>query len=50
MTRDEFESLCISYTVDPAIALENENVVAFLRARDEEGVWIALEQLINVEC
>jgi len=34
VTMSQFAALCGQYAVDPACALENENVVAALRSRD----------------
>lgn len=44
MTANEFNAECVSRTIDPAIALENEEIVAALRARDDEKVIALLNE------
>lgn len=34
MTQNQFATLCDQYSIDPAIALENDNVIAAIRAGD----------------
>lgn len=34
MTQNQFASICAQYSIDPAIALENDNVIAAIRAGD----------------
>ena len=43
MTQNEFATECISRTIDPAIALENDAVVAALLAKDKAAVIAALD-------
>ena len=43
MTADQFATLCISHLIDPGIALEDPEVVAALKARDDAEV----EELIR---
>jgi hypothetical protein len=43
MSRNEFLVLCSAYSIDPDIALENDNVVEALRNRDDEIVASILE-------
>lgn len=38
MTANEFAAECAARTIDPALALENENITAALRARDDARV------------
>ena len=38
MTANEFAALCSEYCIDPAIALENEDIVEALKNRDVEAV------------
>lgn len=38
MTANEFDAECTTRTIDPALALENDAVVAALRSRDDEEV------------
>jgi hypothetical protein len=38
MTRNEFVVLCLKYNIAPEIALENENVVRALKAKDTREV------------
>jgi hypothetical protein len=44
MTQNQFAALCVKFTVDPAIALENENVVEALREKDDEAVERILKE------
>jgi hypothetical protein len=43
MTQNEFNAACVSRTIDPGIALENDNVIAALEARDDDAVFTALD-------
>jgi len=45
MTQNEFLSLCLTHDIDPAIALENEDLRAALTAKDAAEV----ERIINEE-
>lgn len=38
MTANEFAALCAEHGIAPEIALENESIVAALRARDRDKV------------
>jgi hypothetical protein len=38
MTKNEFLAACLEHDVAPAIALENESIVAALQSRDREEV------------
>lgn len=38
MTRNQFDALCSKYLIDPAIALENEDVRDALRQNDANKV------------
>jgi hypothetical protein len=38
MSKQEFIILCVKYTVEPSIALENPDLCDALRSRDEEEV------------
>jgi hypothetical protein len=38
MTHLEFITLCNEHTIDPSLALENENIVEALKARDDAQV------------
>ena len=38
MTHSEFITLCNEHTIDPSLALENENIVEALKARDDAQV------------
>jgi hypothetical protein len=42
MTKNEFMQLCAAACIDPAIALENDNVTAAIRAGDVEQVQFLL--------
>jgi hypothetical protein len=42
MTKNEFMQLCAAACIDPAIALENDNVTAAIRAGDVEQVKFLL--------
>lgn len=44
MTQTAFVLLCNEYGIDPAIALENDNIVAALKARDADKVAIILSE------
>jgi len=44
MTKTEFATLCLELTLDPYIALENENLVEALQNRDDRK---AIEILTN---
>ena len=43
MSRNEFLVLCSAYSIDPDMALENDNVVEALRDRDDLRVETILE-------
>ena len=43
MTLSQFTALCAERTIDPSLALENENVVEALKARDDEAVVTILD-------
>ena len=43
MSKNEFLVLCSAYSIDPDIALENDNVVEALRDRDDLRVETILE-------
>ena len=43
MTQTQFTAICGELLIDPAIALENENVVAALKAKDDAKVRKVLE-------
>ena len=45
MTRNEFLAICIANSVDPDIAIDNENLTNALRQRDDELV----EKIIKEE-
>ena len=45
MTLLEFEALCGELCIDPAIALENEDVVEAIKAKD----WDRVERLLKEE-
>jgi hypothetical protein len=45
MTQNQFVALCEQHLVDPAIALENENVVKALNDRNDQEV----ERLLTEE-
>jgi hypothetical protein len=38
MSKQDFIILCVKYTVEPSIALENPDLCDALRAKDEEEV------------
>ena len=38
MTRSEFDALCSKYLIHPAIALENEDIVAAIKEKDATKV------------
>ncbi len=41
MKRNEFVEECARRTIDPGVALENENILEALKKRDNEGVlWL----------
>ena len=41
MTRNEFASECTRRTIEPGIALENENICEALKERDDKRVlWV----------
>jgi hypothetical protein len=42
MTKNQFMELCAAACIDPAIALENDNVTAAIRAGDVERVQFLL--------
>ena len=42
MTANKFNELCNQYTVDPAIALENDSIVSALQAKNDAPVEILL--------
>ena len=43
MSKNEFLVLCSAYSIDPDMALENDNVVEALRNRDDDAVATILE-------
>ena len=43
MSRNEFLVLCSAYSIDPDMALENDNIVEALRDRDDLRVETILE-------
>jgi len=43
MTRDKFDFECSILSIDPAIALENDNVVKALQSNDDLTIIDALE-------
>jgi len=43
MTQNELTALCAERTIDPSIALENDNLVEALKARDDEAVVTILD-------
>jgi hypothetical protein len=42
MTKNEFMQLCATACIDPAIALENDNVIDAIRAGDAQRVQYLL--------
>ena len=42
MTANEFNALCLKYLIDPAVALEDADVVAALRQKDRAKVEAVL--------
>ena len=38
MTANQFAALCLEHSVEPSIALENDELVKALRERDDERV------------
>lgn len=44
MTQFSFQALCAHYGIHPEIALENENIVEALKARDDEAVERILKE------
>lgn len=45
MSRNQFDALCSKYLIDPAIALENEEIVEALKAKDDAKV----EQILKTQ-
>lgn len=45
MSANKFAMLCEKYLVDPAVALENQNIVAALKAKNDQEV----ERLLREE-
>lgn len=45
MTKNEFVSLCVSLTICPDIALEDEQIQEALRSRDDDLVKELLKEL-----
>ena len=43
MTQNQFTALCAAYYIDPAIALENDNVITAIRAGDIAGLTAILQ-------
>ena len=43
MTKPEFLALCLERSIDPALALESDAVIAALRAKDRDAVIAALD-------
>ena len=44
MSRNKFNRLCVELTIDPEIALENENVRKALEDRDDQEVERILKE------
>ena len=44
MTKNEFVALCLKYTIDPAIALESDEVKQALRDQDAEEIERVLQE------
>ena len=44
MTQHNFQVLCARYGIHPSIALENEDIVEALKARDDEAVERILKE------
>lgn len=42
LTQNQFAALCDQYSIDPALALENETIIQALMDRDPEAVERAL--------
>jgi hypothetical protein len=42
MTQNEFVALCLAHLVEPELALENEDIIEALEARDNEMVLLVL--------
>jgi hypothetical protein len=43
MTQSQFATLCAAQCIDPAIALENDNVIAAIRAGDIAALTAVLQ-------
>lgn len=43
MTQNQFNALCAERTIDPNIALENDELVQALKDRDDEAVVTILD-------
>jgi hypothetical protein len=43
MTQNQFAALCGAYLIDPTIALENDNVIAAIRAGDVAALTAVLQ-------
>lgn len=44
MTKDEFAAECLKLGIDPVFAIEHEDIVAALTARDYQAVLTALRE------
>lgn len=44
MTKNEFTALCEKYLVHPAVALDNEEIVKALKAKDRQKVEQILKE------
>ena len=44
MTQDQFNQECAQRTIDPGIALENDDLCEALRARDDDAVITILNE------
>ena len=43
MTANQFNALCAERTIDPSLALENDDLVEALKAKDDEAVVTILD-------
>ena len=44
MTRNQFSAMCSKYNIDPAVALENENLVQALQDKNDKEVERILQE------
>ena len=44
MTQSQFICTCNEFLIDPALALENENILSALRARDDDLIITILKE------